>query len=140
MGSPARNSEGQEGRPGHLSGGTDSPPPVYTIGPSAYVAPTEYNNNETVVIGDPPAWAPGSTAGQMRKEQLPPSYHQLFPSTLGAPLPPIEIVPTHAIQQHVPYGLPQPPRGLFVPPPRNNTFRERMSYIRRFNKSRYSRV
>ena len=85
-------------------GGTDSPPPVYTIGPPAYVAPPEYINNETVVVGDCPAWAPGSTTGQMRKEQLPPSYQQLFPSTLGAPLPPIEIVPTHAIQQHVPYG------------------------------------
>ena len=50
------------------------------------------------------------------------------------------------------FRLPQPPRGLFVPPPRNNTFRwnlrsqnpiqhitshlfrERMNYIRRFNK------
>ena len=77
------------------------------------MAPPEYingYNNETVVVGDSPPLTPGSiAAGQMRKEQLPPSYHQLFPSTLAAPLPPIEIVPTHAmqthsIQQHVPYG------------------------------------
>ena len=115
---PAQNSEGQEGRPEHSStyqgdetitlmskvshneGGTDSPPPVYTVSPPAYVAPPEYINNETVVIGDSPPLTPGSMAGEMRKEQLPPSYHQLFPSTLAAPLPPIEIVPTHAMQTH----------------------------------------
>merc|ERR1711974_531131 len=118
-------------------GGHDSPPPVYIVSPPAYVAPPEYNNLETGehLVADS---APGSR-GETRKEELPPSYQQLFPSsTLATWLPPIEIVPTHPlqppeIQQHVPYGLPQPPRGIFVAPPRNSTYRERMDYIRRFN-------
>ena len=81
-------------------GGTDSPPPVYTVSPPAY----ECINMETAgyVVRIPPT--PGSEA-QMRKDQLPPSYHQLFPSHR----PPIEIVQTHPlqppeVQQHVPYG------------------------------------
>ena len=78
-------------------GGIDSPPPVYTVSPPSY---TEYFNNETQTAG--------YKVGEMTKDQLPPSYHQLFPSTLAS-LPPIEIVPTHStqpsqFQQHVPYG------------------------------------
>ena len=118
---PPRNSAGEEGRPEqppiyqggktifklHLSEnlnvsrnveGTDSPPPVYTVSPPSYM---EYFNNETQTAG--------YKVGEMTKDQLPPSYHQLFPSTLAS-LPPIEIVPTHSTQpsqfqqQHVPYG------------------------------------
>jgi len=146
--------------------GTESPPPVYAISSPTYLAPPQYLNTLPAghLVQNPPQLVLGRDDGGMRKDQLPPSYHQLFPSSTGpATLPPIEIVPTHhhsqlvpnnysqlvpnhlgqlvpaypvpppLIQQHVPYGLPQPPRGVFVPPPRNSTFRERMSYIRRYN-------
>ena len=78
----------------------ENPPPVYTISPPTI-------NLETggyVFRGDSPP--PYGWTAQLRKDQLPPSYHKLFPSAL----PPIEIVPTHPIQppaevqQHVPYG------------------------------------
>ena len=92
----------------HNVGGHDGPTPVYIVSPPAYVAPPDYNNLESgdryLVAGS------GSTSQERRKEQLPPSYQQLFPSsTLPTWLPPIEIVPTHPlqppeIQQHVPYG------------------------------------
>ena len=81
----------------------DSPPPVYTVSPPAYVASPDYINTETGDSTHLPAPNPGSPS-------QPPSYQQLFPSsTLGANLPPIEILPIHPlqpppIQQLVPYG------------------------------------
>ena len=88
-------------------GGTDSPPPVYTVSPPAYesisMETAEYVVRAPPTLGSAPP-TPG-LAAQMRKDQLPPSYQQLFPSSL----PPIEIVQTHPlqppqVQQHVPYG------------------------------------